>query len=134
MSRPRTRDYAEVAHVARHAMTQGQRPNAAVAAHYGISEPAAYSAIRQARKAGHHIPVAYGHTVNGRYVLFNEVSLSGKDFTPPAPLPGHVHGCADCGHQAATGWELAAHTLETHGRTLTATERTPITRNEENAA
>ena len=36
------------------------------------------------------------------------------------------HECIDCGHQAATGWELAAHTLETHGRTLTATERTPL--------
>lgn len=36
------------------------------------------------------------------------------------------HACTDCGHQAATGWELAAHTLERHGRTLVATERVPI--------
>ena len=48
-----------------------------------------------------------------------------RTFTPPRPT-GRPHACTDCGHQAATGWELAAHTLERHGRTLVATERVPI--------
>ena len=43
----------------------------------------------------------------------------------PERPTGRPHACDDCGHLAATGWELAAHTLETHGRTLTATERAP---------
>lgn len=55
-----------------------------------------------------------------------------KAFRPPTPLPGQVHACTGCGHRAASGWELAAHTLERHGRPLTAAERTPLT--EENAA
>ena len=51
---------------------------------------------------------------------------SERKFTPPRPT-GRPHACDDCGHQAPTGWELAAHTLDAHGRTLTATERTPRT-------
>lgn len=47
-----------------------------------------------------------------------------RKFTAPRPT-GRPHACADCGHQAATGWELAAHTLDAHGRTLVAAERAP---------
>jgi hypothetical protein len=100
---------------------------------YGYTDP-----VRGWQQCGGHDPrwvaaVTHAHKVAAARRAANPPAPKAKPprtpralrkFTPPRPT-GRTHLCADCGHQAATGWELAGHTLDTHGRTLTATERAP---------
>lgn len=144
-----------VAAVANEAHAQGRNIAQTVAAHFGCTLPAARSAISRARRDGHPIPYDYGYTAPDgtwqqtaksnpqwsanvhRAARLNAQRRRRAKAAPRPPQPraerpfnpprstGQPHTCTTCGHQAPTGWELAGHTLDHHGRPLVAAERTP---------